>query len=520
MAVQAITGRVKLLMHDLPLRFRSFVQTERPLRYYLEAARGMLQLLVVPSLAVGTLLFGIVSGLLATKLTLEIALMALAGLAIVFIAFSRPEFAILLILVSKSSIFDPQSLRINIGFNFTLIELYLIFLLGLVVARALSNKEDGFVRTPLDWPVFLFFMASILSFFNAMYNLGTDRGLLMRIWRLLFDYMLFFAVTNLVRTRRQLMTLVGSILVMTTLVAALVVAQGVVGRSVQLMPAVTVGTATALDREFANVARVTPPGTPLLFIMLLPALILHTTPEYLQTRKWLSLIPLLIFPPAIAFTFNRTWTVGAVFSLILLIFFIRPASQRQHILKTIYIIAVILSVSLGFLRAYVPTKTENFLEALSFRAGSLFVGEDRLREDQERRLCEIESAKATIQERPLLGVGPGGPIHTKMCLGYKDGNFVRYVHNAYLFILADLGLFGFLPFLWFSASYLFRGFSVGRTLKDPTLRGWVFGLTLGYIALLIASISGPEFMSWHTAPVVGVMLGVNEVAIRLGQSPA
>jgi O-antigen ligase len=107
-----------------------------------------------------------------------------------------------------------------------------------------------------------------------------------------------------------------------------------------------------------------------------------------------------------------------------------------------------------------------------------------------------------------------------MCLDYKAWNFTRYVHNAYLFIGADLGLLGLLPFLWFSVSYLFRGFSMGRRLKDPVLKGWVLGLTLGYIALLVASMAGPEFMAWHTVPIIAVMLAANEVAIRLEESPA
>jgi len=52
------------------------------------------------------------------------------------------------------------------------------------------------------------------------------------------------------------------------------------------------------------------------------------------------------------------------------------------------------------------------------------------------------------------------------------------------------------------------------------LKGWILGLTLSFVTLAIASISGPEFMAWHTTPVVGIMLGINEVAIRLGRPPA
>jgi O-antigen ligase len=501
-------------MQELSVNPKTMIKARRSFAYYLEVVAQILRPLMGPALALAAVVLGASAGMLATKLSLTMVLMMLGGAAIVLFALSRPEFVILLMLVISSSIIDPQSIpTINVGFNFRAVEMCLLFLLGLVVVRALSDKEDGFVRTPLNWPVFLFFVAATLSFFNAIYNLGTPRGLLVRLLRTLFDYLMFFAVTNLVRTRRQLMTLVHSMFVMTTIMAALMVIQGVVGPSVRVMPSARVLTAGALGQEFVGVTRVLPPGVPLVFIMLFPALILHATPEYLQTRKWLSLVPLLLLPVAIAFTFNRTWWMGTVLSLIILLF-IMAAGQRKYIFIAICVIVVLLFISTCFLEVYVP-RTGNLIEALSFRAGSLFTG-DRIKQDQERRTCEVRSAIATLQDHPLLGVGPGGIIHTRMCADM----LTRYVHNAYLFILADLGLLGFLPFLWFSASYLFRGFSVGRTLKDPILRSWVLGLTLGYITTLVAAIAGPEFMAWHTVPIVGVMLGVNEVAIRLGQQSA
>ncbi|GAB4534089.1 MAG: hypothetical protein Kow0063_16820 [Anaerolineae bacterium] len=503
-------------MRELPLGPKSPAITSHQPGYNLELVQVKLRRLAIPALAVATLSLGAVAGLLATVLPLEYALVALASLVVFAIAFTRAEFVVLLMLVVTSSVIDPASLpTINLGFNFTPLELCLVFLLGLAVARALSNRENGWVQTPMDLPVFLFFVASTLSFFNAIFNLGTDRGLLVRLWRTLFDYLIFFAVTNHIRTRRQLTTLTNGMLVMTTIVAALMLLQGIMGPSVKLIPSIRVGTAGALGQEFAGVARVLPPGTPLVFIMLFPALILYATPEGRRARKWLLLIPLLVLPVAIAFTFNRTWWIGALVALMIMLLFFKANGQRKYLLITLCAIFLVLLSSTWFLKAYVP-RTENLIEALSFRAGSLFTG-DRIREDQERRLCEVESAVLSIKNHPLLGVGPGGVIHTNMCQNYKGWNYTRYVHNVYLFILADLGILGFLPFLWFSIKYLLRGFSAGQTLKDPTLRGWTLGLSLGYVTTLVASLAGPEFMSWHTVPIMGVMLGINEVAIRLGE---
>ena len=500
------------------LRSRALIKAERPLSYYLNVAQVTLRPLTMPALAVGALAFGVFAGLLAAKLPPVITLMALANLAVLLVAFSRPDLVILLMLTISSSIIDPRAIpSISVGFRFTAVEMCLILLLGLVVARFLSSRgETDFVRTPLDLPLLLFFAASTISFFNALYNLGETRGWLVPYWRVLFDYLVFFAVTNLVRTRQQLVTLVSGLLVMTTIMAALMIVQGAVGPSVKVIPNASLGYATAFDQEFVGVTRVLPAGVSLIFIMLFPALILHTTPEYLRARKWLSLIPLLLLPVAIALTFNRTWWAGTLVSLIILLF-ISPASQRKKLIIFMCVLVMILSLSVYFLNAYIP-RTGNIVEALYLRAASFFaVARIESGGGDEWRLRENEAAMIRIKEHPLLGVGPGGKLRHEWWLG--DG-FTRFMHNSYLFILADLGILGFLPFLWFSVAYLVRGFVFGLTLQDPVLKGWVLGLTLGYIALLIAGAAGAELVGWHTTPVIGVMLGVNEVAIKLGQQSA
>lgn len=488
------------------------IKVRRSFAYHLEVVAQVLRPLMGPALALAAVVLGASAGMLATKLSLTTVLMMLGGAAIVFVALSRADFVILLMLVTSSSIIDPRSIpTINVGFKFTAVEMCLMFLLGLLAVRSLSNKgENDFVRTPLDWPVFLFFAASTISYFNAMYNLGTRRGILIHQWRTLFDYLVFFAVTNHVRTRRQFITLVTSMFVMATIVAVLMIIQAAVGPSVPIIPSIRVETARVFDQEFAGVARVLPPGTRLVAVMFLPALILFATPECLPTRKWLLFIPVLLSPVAIAMTFGRTLWTGMVLSLVILLF-ISPASQRKRFLIVMCVLVTISSLSFFLLNSYFP-RVGDVAEALSIRASSLFTG-DRIVQDQQRRICENKSAIATFKEHPLLGVGPGGEIHTKMC----TERLTRFVHNSYLFILADLGLLGFLPFLWFSVAYLIRGFFFAHKLQDPVLRGLILGFTLSYIATLIGVSAGGGLMKFQDVAVIGVMLGINEMAIRVGQ---
>jgi O-antigen ligase len=494
------------------LGIKSLLKTEHSLNYHLELAWVRLRPLTIPTLAGGTLALGAVSGLLATELPFRKVGMLLAGPVVFFVALSRPELVILLKLVISLGIVRNRSIQ---GFGIT--ELCLMLLLGLVMARSLSNRGKGaFVRTPLDLPILLFFVASFISYLNAKYNLGTQSLLLLYAWRAFSGYLVFFAVTNLLRTQRQLMTLVGSMLVMATILAALMIAQQVVGPSASIIPGKGgVGTATALGRGFSDVARVAIPGSALVCVMLFPAFILYITPEHMQARKWLSLIPVVLLPLAIAFTFTRSMWIGTVVSSAIFIIITRSQSKKFVLLIVVGVIVASLLVSL--LGVYFP-RVDSIVEALSLRAGSLFAGDELLYDGSTQwRLRENELAIAKVKEYPLLGVGPGGEYRHPW---WNGDTLTHYMHNGYLYLLTDVGIVGFLPFFWFSIVYLFRGFSSWRTIQDPVLKGLVIGFTLSYIAVLSSNTTSPRLLEANYIPLLGVMLGVNEVAIRLAQQPS
>jgi O-antigen ligase len=491
-------------MDSQPLRLRSF-QSEPPLKRYGKAARAALRALALPALVLSLFILSAASGLMATQLSPFLIIGVLAALAIFVVTFSKP------VLVASSTVIDLKQVpSISIGFRFSLIEICILFLLMLAVSRAML---EDFVQTPLDVPLLLFFAASTISFFNAMLNLGTDKGYLIPYWRVLFAYLMFFVVTNLVRTRRQFLTLTVGLLVLGSIVAVLMIIQAGAGPSVKIVP--NVGTATVLGEEYADVFRVMPPGMPLVLMLFLPALtLLALSPEYLQAPpKWALAIMVPLLLAATAFTFSRTWWLGIAAALGILVV-MSPPAMRRHVFKTIIGFVLIASLALTVLTILIP-RTSYIVEILGIRAGSFMTGEQILNDSGTQwRLRENTSAILKIQENPLLGVGPGGRLRYEW---WNGDELTRYMHNSYLFMLADLGVLGFLPFLWFSILFLGRGFFYGRRLTDPFLKSWVLALTLSYVALLIASMAGPEFMTQHTTPVIGTLMGVSEVAIRLSK---
>jgi O-antigen ligase len=498
---------VRNLLH----RLRS-LKIERSLGYYVEIALVILRFQALPVLAVAVVVLGAVSGFLATKLSLEITVLAIGGLIVVLSTLSRPEFVILLMLVTSSSIYSQNQIpTINVGFAFTAIELCLIFSLGLVVAQALGNKAKPYTKTPLDSPIALFFFASFVSMLNSALNLGTDVDQMEYRWRILFSYLVFFAVTNLVRTRQQLLTLVTGMLVIATIVAVLMIVQQAVGSSVEILPG-RVQTAGVGEEDFAGVSRIRVPGESLILVMFMPAFILLITRGRLGDRGGWPLIAVTVaLFVALAFTFNRRMWAGAAIS-IMTVFFLSTRDQRKNLLIFLCVLVVVSVLVIPLLNVFFPQLGVIF-NALYLRGISLFSGDEvKYSASWQWRVMENAYARDVIREHPLFGIGPGNDYRPRIRL---NDALTAHVHNGYYFVLVDLGIAGLIPLVWFSAMFLARGYRLWSTIQDQTLMAIALGLCLSYVTVLITCVAAPAFMEWYWTPVLGVMFGVNEVIYKL-----
>jgi len=90
----------------------------------------------------------------------------------------------------------------------------------------------------------------------------------------------------------------------------------------------------------------------------------------------------------------------------------------------------------------------------------------------------------------------------------------RFIHNGHLWVLLNTGVLGYLCLMWLSVTFSIRGFKSWRTISDHWMKGIVLGFTLVYLGLLIAAVVNSIFASWSWTPVIGIMMGVNEVALR------
>lgn len=496
-------------MRTLPLEFDPHKNVADD---YLNVIRKKLLPLLLPLLTGATVALGIALGYLATEVSLEMGIMALGGIVVLLLAFYKPEFVILLMVMMNATIF-------SIGerfFGFSPIHYCAFLLLGIVVLRIFSTqKEYAFVHTPLDWPFLLFFVGGTVSALNAIYNLGTISDFRNPSWKIFITFLVFFAVTNLVRTRRQLMTLLGGMLVMATIVAIFMIVQQVIGTSANILPGsdTAVNEAKVLGKTQTGVARVSTSAAVIVFTLFLPVLILHATPEFLKNRKWLTFIPLIVFPMAIAFTFDRNMWIATALGGLIYISIAHTKSVRLISALLILVLGAVLMISL--LDDYFP-RIDNVTAAIVNRFDSLFAGNDLVNDSSTQwRLMENEYAIPVILDYPVLGIGPHAEYRPP--IRKPVDNITHYIHNGYLWILLDFGIVGFLPLLWFSIAHLVMGFRSWYTLHDPVLRALVIGLTVSYVGLLISNVVAPRFLTIHGSLLAGIILGMSQVAIRLGR---
>jgi O-antigen ligase len=92
-------------------------------------------------------------------------------------------------------------------------------------------------------------------------------------------------------------------------------------------------------------------------------------------------------------------------------------------------------------------------------------------------------------------------------------NLRWFIHNGHLRILLDSGIIGYLAFIVLSLVFLIRGFRNWKNIKDDRLRGIVLGLTLVYLVNLIAAVVNSTFTQWRWTPILGIIMGINEVII-------
>lgn len=465
--------------------------------------------------------FGLILGFAFLRFSVLLVFGILAAALFTYATFKRPEVALVGILVATSSIVFEEQLPLLFmgGVSFHIPDILLLGLLGLIAIRWLVKPEFKIVRTPLDRPLLIFYGVTLLSTFIAIFQSSVDVVDARRAIRVFSYYLAFFVVTNLVREARQINFLLNSLFLLATVIAAAMVVQFFLGHTVQLLPG-RVENLWTQGVVYEEVTRILPPGLSIVlvsFCVLLCILVLEKT----KSLKWLKSFQCGLLGIALLFSFLRSYWAVLIIMVFLLGYVFRGDDRRRYIrwsLVAIFSVAMIMLFIFSDPGSRAARLAGASIDRLSTLArGGTFQGKDS---SLSWRRIENRYAFSTIASHPLIGLGMGAKFRPRdPRLDQRDPNrrsfdLRGFIHNGHLWILLQSGLIGYLSLMWLSVTFLIRGFRYWRSIASNGMRGVVLGFTLAYLVVLIAAFANSTFMQWQWTPVIGIIMGANEVILK------
>jgi O-antigen ligase len=457
------------------------------------------------------LALGIVLGLAALVLGPTLVLGGILGLTVLIATFTNPEVVIPVVLCFALGIiplrFNP---RVQLPFaHFRVSDLLLIWLFVIVVCRLLTDKSFHYVKTPLDKPLLLFYGAVVIGMATAVSRSGINFSDTTYEARLLMYYLIFFAVTNLVRTKLQLLRLVRGVFFIALVVAGTMIIQVGLGRKVLLMD-------ESILRGSQGLIRFYHPGILAVYAVLL-ALICHLALRKDHHLPWLGALVAMVLGAVLLLGVSRNLIITGTVSIGALVFALRPFKWSRLVGALVLMSGMVIGVAgvLGiigqesWLLEYPATFFGRIIPMFS---RSILSSEDTLL----YRLLEVQYAWARITEYPILGIGLWTPYRPTF---WEGDPLVYFIHNAYVSIWLKTGLLGLVSFLWLCASFLRRGFQHWREVQSDLLRAVTLGFTVAYLGLTFSNLVAPTFVQDWMVALFGIMMGINELAFAYNTAP-
>jgi hypothetical protein len=150
-------------------------------------------------------------------------------------------------------------------------------------------------------------------------------------------------------------------------------------------------------------------------------------------------------------------------------------------------------------------RLNSVFEEKSYEAGSSF----------DFRVLEAEYARQQIIAHPLLGIGFGQHYRPwTSLLDWEQQDLRGYIHSGHLYVLTMTGFLGYLSLVWVSVLFIIRGFRYWKRVTDERMGAVVIGFVLSYVAALIVATVSVVFVESYWAPLIAIMMGVNEAIYR------
>jgi O-antigen ligase len=219
---------------------------------------------------------------------------------------------------------------------------------------------------------------------------------------------------------------------------------------------------------------------------------------------------------AVILTFTRSFWVQAGLATLLLFFLIEGGYKK----KFLFLSLIVLWLAIVALAVVFSEPESRISRSVMATAERLFtLGDSETIEEDSLQWRYVENSYVLDQflSHPLFGIGLGAryrPFDARLDQNTEEWDARRYIHNAHFWILLKTGLVGYVCLMGLSIVFLIRGFKYWPLISDSRFKAYVLGFTLTYLGVPLGALVNPIFMQWYWTPVIGMIMGINEVVLR------
>lgn len=410
------------------------------------------------------------------RINISLAVIVLAVLTGISMFFISPlttvkiiAAAIAIVLTVTKPIYGLYIVILAIPFMTQMNELIIVFVLVICISYLLSlllNKELKFVSTPLNLPIFVFMLVEIFATLHSasiklsLRNLSVD----------LVSFCLFFVIVNVVNTKKKLNIIIKVFVLITFLLACFGIIQYFVIKPMDVLWA-----DKSINPEL-NARAVGTFSNPNIFAEYLEHMLPVAVALIFTVKKLSKRILHIIISSAIIICLVLTFSRASYLGFAAAIFVLFVVKFAKYIPLAITAVIVSIPIALKTLPGVILDRITSI--------GSLKDSSNAYRVDIWQGTVNM------IKDFWITGVGFGYWAYKNAFMEYAvRATKPWHSHNLYLEIMAEIGVFGMLAFIWIVVMLFTSVISFSRKTKDRYLSWVSVGLLCSVVSLLVHGVA-------------------------------
>jgi len=427
-------------------------------------------------------------------------ILALLISAFIFLGFKRNNFSVVDLLIIFIITIPMHTFRFGSENAFIrLSEIAFIPLFIYWILTLFLRKETNLTIRKEFILLFIFLIINIISTQNSMYPAISWQKIFILAYLFIFSYI----VTNILDTSKRVETVIKAMVLISSIASIIAALQSIIPQLL-VFERVPIGKVFGITFYRAGVGW-HDPNYFALFAGMNAALTFACIFSFQNNKLYKICFPLQLL--GVIATFSRTVSGSLLLTCIYLLIHFRKSKLLFVVFTASAIMIAIVTTSM--LTIY---KNEPFLAALFYRVPERRILEDPTSIMGHRAAAFIANWKMFI-DHPVIGVGPFMAIYK--FAQYRPSNYESpprswlASHNAYLQLLAEKGIFGFLTFMIFILLILKKiRLALKKAPDNSPNKNYLLGLKSSIFVLLIASLTLEtlyELQFWLT---IGLILAI------------